>query len=104
MAAGTRQELLDGAIEAIASRGLGRLTVDDVARAAGVSRQTVYRYFGSRDGLIDAVIVHEEAQLLARLTAVAERHDQALPALHEALVAADGHPLLQRLLASATRY
>lgn len=98
----TRQRLLDGALRAVASIGLGRLTVDDVAEASGVSRQTVYRYFGSRDGLIEAVVLREEQVLLARLNGAVERHDEALPALQaalqEALVAAAEHPLLRRLL------
>src|SRR3954453_2738013 len=44
------------------TRAAGRLLCDDpdasvevVAAAAGVSRATVYRHFGSRDGLVDAV-------------------------------------------------
>lgn len=100
----TRERVLDGALGVVSSIGLARLTVDDVARAAGVSRQTVYRYFGSRDGLIRAVILREEQALLARLGTAVEGHDQALPALkvalQEALVAAAEHPLLRRLLDS----
>lgn len=102
MASDMRQRLLDGALRCVASIGLGRLTVEDVAEASAVSRQTVYRYFGSRDALIEAVILREEQVLLARLTAAVQRHEQALPALQaaleEALVAAAGHPLLRRLL------
>lgn len=102
MGGDTRERLLDGALRAVGTIGLGRLTVDDVARASGVSRQTVYRYFGSRDGLIRALVLHEERSLLARLSAAVEPHDDALPALQsalqEALAAASGHPLLRRLL------
>lgn len=98
----TRERVLEGTLRAVGSLGLGRLTVDDVARAGGVSRQTVYRYFGSRDGVIRAVILREEQALLARLDAAVHGHDEALPALQtallEALDAAAEHPLLRRLL------
>jgi AcrR family transcriptional regulator len=40
---GTRDRILDAAFEAVATHGLSRLTVDDVARLAGLSRQSVYR-------------------------------------------------------------
>lgn len=100
----TRSTIL-GATLAVASRmGLARLTVEDVAREADVSRQTVYRYFGNRDGLISAVILREEEALIARMVAAGERHTDLRPALEaalrEALVAARRHPLLDRLLAS----
>ena len=98
----TRDRVLDGTLDAVASIGLGRLRVDDVAGAAGVSRQTVYRYFGSRDGVIREVILREEQTLLSRLGAAVEGQDEALPALqvalHEALIGAAEHPLLRRLL------
>ncbi len=37
---------------------LGALKVDEVARAAGVSRSTVYLLYGSRAGLFDALARH----------------------------------------------
>ena len=86
MASDMRQRLLDGALRCVASIGLGRLTVEDVAEASAVSRQTVYRYFGSRDALIEAVILREEQVLLARLTAAVQRHEQQGALRHRVLV------------------
>lgn len=59
MSPDTRTRILDGAIATMSSTGLARLTLEDVATVAGVSRQTVYRYFGNRDALISATIVRE---------------------------------------------
>ena len=56
----TEQGILDATLDVVSRVGLARLALDDVARQAGVSRQTVYRYFGSRDGLVRAVILREE--------------------------------------------
>ena len=46
--------------------------MDDVAQAAGVSRATVYRHFGSRDELLLAVVEREAS----RLASAAELHLQ----------------------------
>jgi AcrR family transcriptional regulator len=51
----TRQRCIEAARRVIAERGLHRLTLSEVARAAGVSRPTVYQQFGSKLSLIDAV-------------------------------------------------
>src|ERR687892_391530 len=51
-ASGTATRILDAAFEAVATFGLSRLTMDDVAGLAGVSRQTVYRYFDSKDARV----------------------------------------------------
>jgi AcrR family transcriptional regulator len=39
--------------------------VEDIARAAGVSRQTVYAHFPTREALLDAVIEHVTAEVSA---------------------------------------
>ncbi|MBW3665852.1 MAG: TetR family transcriptional regulator [Actinobacteria bacterium] len=102
--AGTHDRILDATIRAIATHGLSRLSVEDVASEAGVSRQTVYRYFASRDDLIRAAIVGEEQRLMERIGAAARRHPDLRPsveaAILEALRGAREHPLLDRLLAT----
>ena len=100
----TRDRILAATFEATTRFGLARLSLEDVARAAGLSRQTVYRYFGSRDALIAAMILREEEVFIARIGAAAARHADMRPALEaairEALRAAREHPLLDRLLAT----
>lgn len=100
----TRIRILDAVIDSAATFGLSRLTLEDVARGAGVSRQTLYRYFGSRDALIAAAVLREEERLLARMEQAAAQHVSFRPALEaaiaEALRAAREHPLLDRLLAT----
>src|SRR5689334_391009 len=48
-------KVVDGALRAIARFGLAKLTVDDVAREAGISRATLYRYFPGRGAVLAAV-------------------------------------------------
>jgi AcrR family transcriptional regulator len=51
----TRGRILDAARESLERGPVGALRVDEVARAAGVSRSTVYVLYGSRAGLFDAL-------------------------------------------------
>lgn len=46
-----RDSILDGMRELLGSRDWSSITLSDVAKAAGVSRQTIYNEFGSRHGL-----------------------------------------------------
>jgi AcrR family transcriptional regulator len=104
----TRTRILDAALAVIGRKGLARLSLEDVAAEAGVSRQTVYRHVGGRDGLITATILREEEAFLdslravAGLEAAAERgttlRSTLTAAIHLALEDARRHPLLGRLL------
>ena len=46
-----RDSILDGMRDLLLSRDWSAITLADVARAAGISRQTIYNEFGSRQGL-----------------------------------------------------
>ncbi|MGU3653935.1 TetR family transcriptional regulator AlkX [Mycolicibacterium sp. A43C] len=46
-----RDSILDGMREMLLVRDWSSITLTDVARAAGISRQTIYNEFGSRQGL-----------------------------------------------------
>ena len=47
--------ILSGALDAIASRGVKRLSMSDIIDASGVSRGTMYRYFSNKDEVLVAV-------------------------------------------------
>lgn len=61
----TRQRILDAANRLMLEAGYHGVGLDAVAEAAGVSRQTVYDRFGSKSGLLTAMITRQEE--LARL-------------------------------------
>jgi AcrR family transcriptional regulator len=54
-AAATRQRILDVATELMTASGFHPIAIDDIAAQAGTSRPTVYRHFGSKVGLFEAV-------------------------------------------------
>jgi AcrR family transcriptional regulator len=65
-----RRRLLDAALDIVDDRGFHRLTVEAVARRAGVTRPVVYDLFGDLDGLLVALAEREEAAALATLAAI----------------------------------
>jgi AcrR family transcriptional regulator len=50
----TSERILDAAIEVFWEQPTDRLSLDEVARRAGVTKQTVLRHFGTRSGLLAA--------------------------------------------------
>ncbi|MGW3985919.1 TetR/AcrR family transcriptional regulator [Streptomyces sp. NPDC004830] len=60
-----RESLLDAAYTALARRPWSTVRMVDVAAAAGVSRQTLYNEFGSKDGLARALVRREADGYLA---------------------------------------
>jgi AcrR family transcriptional regulator len=59
---------------AIAAKGPGRLTLSEVAVAAGVSRPTLYRWFPTKDDLFTALTAYERAQFDEGLRAEIDAH------------------------------
>jgi len=47
--------ILSGALDAIAARGVKRLSMSDIIEASGVSRGTLYRYFSNKNQVLSAV-------------------------------------------------
>jgi TetR/AcrR family transcriptional repressor of bet genes len=58
-----RKALIAAAIDAIHDRGMGQVTVADIARRAGVSAGLAHHYFGGKDQLLLATMRHLLAEL-----------------------------------------
>ena len=67
----------------IARYGVGKTTIDDIAREAGCSRATLYRYFGGKQDLIAAAVRSE----VERITTAARVETGAAANLEDAAVA-----------------
>ncbi|WP_040737722.1 TetR/AcrR family transcriptional regulator [Nocardia tenerifensis] len=59
-AARNRQLLLDAAQQLVREQGVDSLTMDALAKRAGVGKGTVFRRFGNRSGLLMALLDHSE--------------------------------------------
>ena len=51
-----RRRLLDAALEIVATSGVSDVTAEAVAKRSGVAKTTLYRHFGSIDGLVFAAV------------------------------------------------
>jgi AcrR family transcriptional regulator len=63
----TRERILEGALRAIARHGLAKLGMNDVSASAGVSRGTLYRYFPSREELLENLAAFETRRFQQRV-------------------------------------
>lgn len=63
----TRQRLLDATGVTLAQFGPRKLNLTDIAAHAGVSRPTLYRYFSSKEELLEELAVHEKERFRAEL-------------------------------------
>jgi len=87
----TRKRISDIATRLFAERGFDVVTVEDVARAAEVSKMTVFNYFPRKEDLV----VDREAELLALVRDAMAAADPlaGLRAMFQAMVR-QGHPLM----------
>jgi AcrR family transcriptional regulator len=78
-----RISLLDAACDQLNTRRWATVTMADIALAAGVSRQTLYKQFGSREEFARALVIRETDRLLS---AVESAVSACLDDLESALV------------------
>jgi TetR/AcrR family transcriptional regulator len=69
LATDNRQRLLQVALTRFASRGYDAAGVQEIAAEAGVSKPTLYHYFGSKVGLLEALIREGTRDYLEALSA-----------------------------------
>lgn len=101
-----RDAIVDAVDTLVRERGWSATTMADVARTAGVSRQTVYNEFGTRQELVQGYVLREiEALVVAVETHVRANHDDARTALSGAfalfLELASNEPLVRIIVADA---
>ncbi|MFF6877801.1 TetR/AcrR family transcriptional regulator [Streptomyces sp. NPDC012474] len=72
-----RESLLDAAYTALVRRPWSAVRMVDVAAAAGVSRQTLYNEFGSKDGLARALVRREADGYLSGVDRALTEHSDA---------------------------
>jgi len=95
------ERILDAALGLAAASGIRHLAMDDVASRAGVGRMTVYRRFGDKSRLVEALAIREGRRCLAELDAAAAPDQPIADQVAEGFVTSvrlsREHPLLNRL-------
>lgn len=103
-----RTRLFEAARELAAERPWKSVSMAAVASHAGVSRQTVYNEFGSRDGLTGALVMHEVEEFLTAVEGAVREHgddpaDALSAALHVFLTATANDPLVAAVTTDSGR-
>jgi AcrR family transcriptional regulator len=65
-----REQLLDAAKSIVDEEGFHAVSIEAVARAAGITRPVVYSHFGDLEHLLEALVERESARALGGLTAI----------------------------------
>jgi len=99
-----RDRLLDAAGAAYREQGWRRLTMAKIADSAGVSRQTVYNEFGTKQQMAEQLIMRELETFLAIVRERFDAESEFVPAVRAAvegaLVTAKRNALLRSVLES----
>lgn len=98
-----RTTLLDAACHELQSRRWADITMADIALAAGVSRQTLYKEFGSRDEFAQVLVMREAARFLDAVERAVHAHlddpSEALAAAFDVfLTAAAENPIVRTIV------
>jgi AcrR family transcriptional regulator len=101
-----RSSLFDAARHELSRRRWNEVTMADVAAAAGVSRQTLYKEFGTREQFARALVLREGDRFVAAVEGAMDAHlDDPTAALLEAfglfLTVAAEDPLIRAAIAGA---
>ncbi|WP_344783202.1 helix-turn-helix domain-containing protein [Microbacterium kribbense] len=97
LAVGTDAAILDAALVEVLEHGIRRTSATDIARRAGVSRQTLYRHWPDLQTLLAALVTRELLAALPRGAAVATTCDELVGLLVDTAGAIAELPLLARL-------
>ena len=102
-----RDTVLDAVGELASARSWSEVTMAEVALAAGVSRQTLYNTFGSRQEMAQAYVMREAERFVdAVADAIRSRPEDPRGALRAALEiflrAAETHPLIKAVVSSGS--
>lgn len=79
-------KILSGALDAIAERGVRRLSMSDIIEASGVSRGTMYRYFSNKDDVLAAVAEFVCAGFETGVREVAENIDDPIERFRQVML------------------
>ncbi|MDN5288787.1 MAG: transcriptional regulator, TetR family [Mucilaginibacter sp.] len=83
----TKEDLMQQQILAAAKRlfqvyGLAKVTMDDVAKAIGKGRSSLYYYYKSKDEIFDAVVMIEVREMLSAMTSAVSHASGVEQKLH----------------------
>ncbi|WP_432194241.1 TetR/AcrR family transcriptional regulator [Streptomyces sp. bgisy027] len=104
----TIEKIVEGAIRAVGRYGVRKFSMSDVYTEAGVSRGTLYRYFKSKDQVLEAIGEYVERTLHTTLENAVSAHPEPEERLEVVLQALldyrTTHPEIMRIVESETGF
>jgi AcrR family transcriptional regulator len=105
-AAQRREQLLDVTKTLVGERGFHDLSIESIAKSAGITRPVIYAHFDDLDALLEAMLEREAMRALAQLATImpeelpqgGQRKDALLGALRGYLEAIQSDPVTWRLV------
>jgi AcrR family transcriptional regulator len=108
----TREQILEGLIQAMARDGIADLSIPAIAREAGVSVPTIYRYFRTKRELVEALssytmlkiggnmppMPHSPEELIAIIKMLFTKYEGADEMLRAAVMSEQSYELRKELL------
>jgi TetR/AcrR family transcriptional regulator len=61
----TRSIILDAALQLFSRKGFDAVGVQEIANSAGITKPSLYYYFKSKQGLLEAIVTEHGAEMLA---------------------------------------
>jgi AcrR family transcriptional regulator len=103
--------ILDAAIQVFSRYGFKKTSMDDLARAAGLSRQGLYLHYATKEALFEATVLHVVGTTRAAARAALEREDvgvearilDAFEAIHGQAIGQPGSEHWNELLETAAK-
>ncbi len=65
-----RNRIILKCTDIFASRGFGKISMDEVAQSLGMSKKTIYKHFSSKEELVKSVILNFQDTTLSRIKSV----------------------------------
>lgn len=101
-----REQLLDVTKQLVGQQGFHGLSIEAIAKRAGITRPVIYAHFDDLDALLEAMLEREAMRALAQLAAImptelpegGERGRALLGALRSYLQAVEADPVTWRLV------
>ena len=79
-----RQLIMEKALELFCARGYDAVGVQEIAEQSGITKPTLYYYFGSKQGLMETIL-EENSRILEEMLEKAREYNEKLASSHVVL-------------------
>lgn len=80
MAKGRKEEIIRAAAKRFGRHGIGKTTLDEIARDVRIGKPTIYHYFKSKDDLFYSSLIWEATQFIGDIKAIFNNQDSPVGA------------------------